>query len=73
MISQHQLVGDMLLEAFTPTTFQVPVRKITELSHLFAWDPMNVVSMAHPKARQALAIPALTLARELRTFDDLRL
>ena len=76
MISQHQLVEDMLREAFTPATFQVPVRRVTELTgvdftYLFGWDPMNNEFAPHPKAQEALAIP--TPARELHTFDDLQL
>lgn len=76
MISQHQLVKDMLREAFTPATFQVPVRRITELTgldftYLFDWDPMNNEFAPLPRAQEALATP--TPARELHTFDDLQL
>lgn len=76
MISQRLLVEDMLREAFTPATFQVPVRSISELTgldfaHLFDWDPMNNVVAPLPKAEEALAAP--TPARELHTFDDLQL
>jgi endonuclease G len=76
MISQRQLVEDMLREAFTPATFQVPVRRISELTgldfaHLFGWDPMNNAFSPLPKAQEALAVP--TPARELHTFDDLQL
>jgi endonuclease G, mitochondrial len=76
MISQHRLVQDMLQEAFTPATFQVPVRKISELTglnfdHLQEWDPMNNVLEPLPGAREALATP--TPARDLHSFDDLQL
>jgi endonuclease G len=76
MISQRQLVQDMLREAFTPATFQVPIRKISELTglnftHLQDWDPMNDVLTPLPSARAALATH--TPARELRSFDDLQI
>lgn len=76
MISQHELVKDILRETFTPATFQVPVRRISELTgldfaHLFEWDPMNNDFSSLPKAQEALATP--TPARELHTFDDLQL
>lgn len=76
MISQHELVENMLREAFTPVTFQVPVRRISELTgldfgHLFDWDPMNNEVEPLPGAQEALATP--TPARELHTFEDLRL
>ncbi|ADX72897.1 endonuclease [Pseudarthrobacter phenanthrenivorans] len=76
MISQHELVEDMLREAFTPATFQVPVRRISELTgldfaHLFDWDPMDNEFTPLPEAFEALATP--TPARELHSFDDLLL
>lgn len=76
MISQHELVEDILREAFTPVTFQVPVRRISELTgldfaHLFDWDPMDNEFEPLPQAQEALATP--TPARELRTFEDLQL
>jgi endonuclease G len=76
MISQHQLVQDMLREAFTPATFQVPVRKISELTglnftHLQDLDPMNDSLAPLASTREALATP--TPAREVHSFDDLRL
>lgn len=76
MISQHELVEDMLREAFTPATFQVPVRRISELTgldfaHLFDWDPMDNEFEPLPQAQEALATS--TPAKELHTFDDLRL
>lgn len=76
MISQHELVEDMLKEAFTPVTFQVPVRRISELTgldfgHLFGWDPMNNEFEPLPRAQEALATP--TPAREILTFEELQL
>lgn len=76
MISQHELVEDILREAFTPATFQVPVRRVSELTgldfaHLFDWDPMNDQFTPLPKAQEALATP--TPARELHRFEDLQL
>ncbi|MFP5316360.1 MAG: DNA/RNA non-specific endonuclease, partial [Actinomycetes bacterium] len=76
MISQHELVEDMLREAFTPATYQVPVRRISELTgldfaHLFDWDPMDNEFTPLPEAFEALATP--TPARELHSFDDLLL
>ncbi|MHA7288001.1 DNA/RNA non-specific endonuclease [Arthrobacter sp. MDT3-44] len=76
MISQHELVGHILTESFTPATFQVPVRSISELtglnfSHLFDWDPMNEDFSPLPRAQEALV--TRTPARELGTFDDLHL
>jgi endonuclease G len=76
MISQHELVEEILREAFTPATFQVPVRRVSELTgldfaHLFDWDPMNDQFTPLPKAQEALATP--TPARELHTFEDLQL
>lgn len=76
MISQHELVKDILREAFTPATFQVPVRRISELTgldfaHLFDWDPMDNEFEPLPQAQEALATP--TPARELHTFEDLQL
>ncbi|WP_258805797.1 hypothetical protein [Pseudarthrobacter sp. NS4] len=76
MISQYELVEGMLREAFTPATFQVPVRRISELTgldfvHLFDWDPMDNEYEPLPQAQEALATP--TPARELHMFDDLQL
>ena len=76
MISQHELVEEILREAFTPATFQVPIRRVSELTgldfaHLFDWDPMNDQFTPLPKAQEALATP--TPARELHTFEDLQL
>ncbi|MFJ6155862.1 DNA/RNA non-specific endonuclease [Pseudarthrobacter sp. NPDC092184] len=76
MISQHELVGDMLKEAFTPVTFQVPVRRISELTgldfgQLSGWDPMNNESEPLPHAQEALA--TATPARELHAFEDVQL
>ncbi|HEU4667090.1 MAG TPA: DNA/RNA non-specific endonuclease [Arthrobacter sp.] len=76
MISQHELVEDILREAFTPVTFQVPIRRVSELTgldfaHLFDWDPMNDQFTPLPKAQEALATP--TPARELHSFEDLQL
>ena len=76
MISQHELVEDILREAFTPATFQVPIRRVSELTgldfaHLFDWDPMNDQFTPLPKAQEALATP--TPARELHSFEDLQL
>ncbi|MNR68360.1 hypothetical protein D3C85_1928710 [compost metagenome] len=66
----------MLKEAFTPVTFQVPVRRISELTgldfgYLFSWDPMNDEFEPLPRAQEALATP--TPAREIRTFEELQL
>ena len=76
MISQHELVEGILREAFTPVTFQVPIRRISELTgldfgHLFGWDPMNDEFEPLPRAQEALATP--TPARELRTLEDVQL
>ncbi|WP_427117197.1 DNA/RNA non-specific endonuclease [Pseudarthrobacter scleromae] len=76
MISQHELVEGILREAFTPVTFQVPIRRISELTgldfgHLFGWDPMNDEFEPLPRAQEALATP--TPARELRTYEELQL
>ena len=76
MISQHELVGDMLKEAFTPVTFQVPVRRISELTgldfgQLSGWDPMNNEFEPLPHAQEALA--TATPAHELHAFEDVLL
>lgn len=76
MISQHELVKDILKESFTPATFQVPVRRISELtgldfSHLFDWDPMDTDFSPLPRAQEALV--TRTPARELDNFEDLHL
>ena len=76
MISQRELVEGMMLESFTPATFQVPVRTIGELSGLdftplFAWDPLNATTGALPAAREELG--TLTPGRELHTFEELQL
>lgn len=76
LISQKKLVEAMLQEAFTPQTFQVPVRKITELtgldfSPLFASDPMNGAFQESALLREAAGIPAA--GREITTYGSLAL
>lgn len=76
LISQKRLVEAMLQEAFTPQTFQVPVRKITELtgldfSPLFTFDPMNGAFQESVLLREAAGIPAA--GREIENYGNLAL
>ncbi|NKX53692.1 DNA/RNA non-specific endonuclease [Arthrobacter mobilis] len=76
LISQRKLVEGILTEAFVPETFQVPVRKVSELTGLdfaglFALDPLNDRFEEAPGSLESLGtgIPG----RQLRSYADLQL
>jgi endonuclease G, mitochondrial len=76
LISQKKLVEAMLEEAFTPQTFQVPVRKISELtgldfSPLSGFDPLNNDFQESALLREAVGIPAA--GREIVNYGNLAL
>ena len=76
LISQRKLVEGILTEAFVPETFQVPVRKVGELTGLafeplYALDPLDGQVEESPGALEALGtrVPG----HQLRGYEDLRL
>jgi endonuclease G len=76
LISQKKLVEAMLQEAFTPQTFQVPVRKISELtgldfSPLSGFDPLNGDFQESAMLREEAGIPAA--GREIANYGSLAL
>ncbi|MFD1212962.1 DNA/RNA non-specific endonuclease, partial [Arthrobacter sp. GCM10027362] len=76
LVSQKKLVDGIVTEAFVPETFQVPVRKVSELTgldfaYLFALDPLNDHFEESPGALESLgtSVPG----RRLHSYEDLRL
>ncbi|WP_183164482.1 hypothetical protein [Arthrobacter oryzae] len=62
--------------SFVPTTFQVPVRTVSELTNLnfsplFGWDRLNDSTSPLNEAREALG--TLTPGLQVHTFQELQL
>jgi endonuclease G len=76
LISQKKLVEAMLQEAFTPQTFQVSIRKITELtgldfSPLSSFDPLHNDFQESALLREEVGLPGA--GREIVNYGNLAL
>jgi endonuclease G len=76
LVSQKNLVEDMLREAFTVSLFQVPIRQIAratglDFGSLADFDPLNTQEAASPELHEAVGI--LSAGKTIGVWRDIQL